>query len=100
MSEDVFEMSARRKAAVLMIALGQETTAEVMKYLSDYEIEEIAQTISEVELVTTEQEDDVLAEFEHLLLAGNMSHRAAWNSHVGRWRWRWGRARHNTFWTG
>ncbi|MDA0748024.1 MAG: flagellar motor switch protein FliG [bacterium] len=70
MSEDVFEMSARRKAAVLMIALGQETTAEVMKYLSDYEIEEIAQTISEVELVTTEQEDDVLAEFEHLLLAG------------------------------
>lgn len=61
---------AKEKVAVLMIALGQETTAEVMKYMSDFEIEQIAQSISELEVVTTEQEDEVLGEFEQMLFAG------------------------------
>ena len=69
--EEVAEgLSARARVAILMIALGQETTAEVMKYMNDYEIEEIAQSISELEVVTTEQEDQVLEEFEQLILAG------------------------------
>lgn len=63
-------MSAKQKVAILMIALGQETTAEVMKYLADGEVEQIAQSISELDIVTTEQEDGVLEEFEQLLLAG------------------------------
>jgi len=64
------EIPARQKVAVLMIALGQETTAEVMKYLTDFEIEQIAQSIAELDVVTTEQEDEVLEEFEQLLIAG------------------------------
>ena len=64
------DIPARKKVAILMIALGQETTAEVMKYLSDFEIEQIAQSITEMDVVTTEQEDEVLEEFEQLLLAG------------------------------
>jgi flagellar motor switch protein FliG len=65
------EVPARQKVAILMIALGQETTAEVMKYLTDFEIEQIAQFIAELDVVTTEQEDEVLEEFEQLLIAGN-----------------------------
>ncbi len=68
--EEIEELSARKKVAILMIALGQETTAEVMKYLSDPEIEMIAQSITELDVVTTEQEDEVLEEFEQLLVAG------------------------------
>ncbi len=68
--EEDHEIPARQKIAVLMISLGQETTAEVMKYLTDMEIEMIAQAISEMEVVTTEQEDEVLEEFEAMLLAG------------------------------
>jgi flagellar motor switch protein FliG len=69
--EDVIdEMDARARVAVLMIALGQDTTAEVMKYMTDYEIQDIAQAISELDVITTEQEDEVLAEFEQLLTAG------------------------------
>ncbi len=63
-------LEAKEKVAVLMIALGQETTAEVMKYMSDFEIEQIAQSISELDVVTTEQEDEVLEEFEQMLIAG------------------------------
>ena len=69
--EDITEeLSARARVAILMIALGQETTAEVMKYMNDYEIEEIAQSISELEVVTAEQEDHVLEEFEHAKARG------------------------------
>mgnify|MGYP003755889185 CR=1 FL=1 len=67
---DKDELTAREKVAILMIALGQETTAEVMKYLADFEIEQIAEAISELEVVTTEQEDEVLEEFEQMLIAG------------------------------
>ena len=68
--EEEEEISAGTKVAILMISLGQETTAEVMKYLSDMEIEHIAQSIAELEIVTTEQEDEVLEEFEQMLIAG------------------------------
>lgn len=64
------EIAASTKVAVLMIALGQEATAEVMKYLNDVEIEGIAESIAGLDVVTTEQEDEVLEEFEQLLLAG------------------------------
>lgn len=69
--EEVESISAGKRVAILMIALGQETTAEVMKYLSDPEVEQIAQAIAELDVVTTEQEDEVLEEFEQLLVAGN-----------------------------
>ncbi|MEE2753796.1 MAG: flagellar motor switch protein FliG [Candidatus Latescibacterota bacterium] len=68
--EDGEELSAGIKVAILMISLGQETTAEVMKYLTDVEIEGIAQKIAELDVVTTEQEDQVLEEFEQMLIAG------------------------------
>lgn len=68
--EEEIEVAASTKVAILMIALGQETTAEVMKYLNDIEIEQIAEAIAGLDVVTTEQEDEVLEEFEQLLIAG------------------------------
>lgn len=68
--DDGGELTAGTKVAILMISLGQETTAEVMKYLTDVEIEGIAQKIAELDVVTTEQEDEVLEEFEQMLIAG------------------------------
>ena len=68
------ETPARKKVAILMIALGQETTAEVMKYLSDIEIEQIAQSISELDVVTTEQEDEILIQVR--------DHNSAWQNYL------------------
>ncbi len=70
MPAEVGDLTSRQKVAILMIALGQDTTAEILKYLNDYEIEDIAQAIAELKTVTTEQEDQVLEEFEQLLMAG------------------------------
>lgn len=58
------------KVAVLFVALGQEVAGEVMKFLSDFEIEEITQAIAKLKNVTVEQQDRILEEFEQHLLAG------------------------------
>ena len=68
--EDAKGGQGRTKTAILMVAMGQESTAGVMKVLSDLEVEQIAQAISELDVVTTAQEDEVLEEFERLLMAG------------------------------
>ncbi len=65
------DLSPRQKVAILMIALGQDTTAEILKYLNDIEIEGITQAIAELKTVTSFQEEDVLQEFEQLLATGS-----------------------------
>ena len=59
-----------QKVAILFVALGQETCGEVMKFLSDQEIEEITQAVANLKTVTVEMQDEILEEFEHHLLAG------------------------------
>jgi flagellar motor switch protein FliG len=53
-----------------MVAMGQENAAEIMKYLTDYEIEEITQTIAEMKYLPVDVQDQVLGDFEQHLLAG------------------------------
>ena len=84
--EDSVGLSAGTKVAILMISLGQETTAEVMKYLTDIEIEQIAQNIAELDVVTTEQEDEVLEEFEQMLIAGQYVSQGGMDFARGHWK--------------
>ena len=63
-------LTPAQKVAVLMVALGQENAGEVLKYLTDYEIEDITHTITELKHLPTELQDEVLADFEQHLLAG------------------------------
>ena len=64
------ELTAQEKVAILMVALGEENAAEVMKYLADFEIEEIAHIVTELRTLPTSLQDQVLEEFEQHLLAG------------------------------
>ena len=59
-----------QKVAILFIALGQEAAGEVMKFLSDFEIEEITQAVANLKTVSVEMQDAVMEEFETHLLAG------------------------------
>ncbi|MDA0337462.1 MAG: flagellar motor switch protein FliG [bacterium] len=68
--EEEHELPVMQKVAILFVALGQETAGEVLKFLSDYEIEEITQSVANLKTVTVEMQDKVLAEFEQHLLAG------------------------------
>ena len=52
-----------QKVAIVMVALGEEVSGEIMKHLSDYEIEEITQAIASLKNVNVELMDRVIEEF-------------------------------------
>jgi flagellar motor switch protein FliG len=63
-------LTQQEAVAVVMVALGEEVSGEVMKHLSDYEIEEITQAIAGLKNVSVEVMDRIIEEFEALLMAG------------------------------
>ena len=53
-----------------MVALGEDASGEVMKHLTDREIEEITQAIAGLKNISVEVMDGILEDFEQLLVAG------------------------------
>ncbi|MBZ0271685.1 flagellar motor switch protein FliG [bacterium] len=68
------DLSGPQKAAALLMFLGEEVSAEVMKNLDDEEIHQVVKTIAAMGDVTPELMDKVLTEFNHRVIAeGYMS---------------------------
>ena len=63
-------MTPRQKVATILIGLGEDAVAEIMKHLREDEIEKIALAIASMGPVTSEVVDNALAEFEGLLRSG------------------------------
>ncbi|MBO8141914.1 MAG: flagellar motor switch protein FliG [Firmicutes bacterium] len=63
------KLTGRQKAAVLLIALGPESAAQVFKHLREDEIERITWEIANMRHVDPEVTLKVLEEFDHLALA-------------------------------
>jgi len=64
-------LSLVQRVAIVMLALGEETSGEVMKYLTDREVEEITEALATLKNVSADVMDQVLEEFEAGLMAGN-----------------------------
>jgi flagellar motor switch protein FliG len=62
-------LRGRQKAAVLLIALGAQNAAEVLKHLSDREVETLSLEMSALERVRPEHADQVLAELSERVIA-------------------------------
>ncbi|MFC1526705.1 flagellar motor switch protein FliG [Candidatus Latescibacterota bacterium] len=69
---------ARRKAALVVLGLGDEVAAEMLRYLTDLELEEITQAVVTMERSSAQAREAALAEFGQQLEAG------AWASEGGR----------------
>src|SRR5690554_3356039 len=65
----VSELTGRQKAAVLMIALGPEVSAGVLKHLREDEIEDLTVEIAGMRRVFPEVKDKVLEEFSEMYQA-------------------------------
>lgn len=63
------ELSGKQKAALLLIALGPDTSAQVFKHLREEEIEKLTLEIANQRKVTQEQKDKVMAEFHQMCMA-------------------------------
>lgn len=61
--------NGKTKAAMLLIALGPERSAELFKYLKDEEIEELTLEIANIRTVNSDEKGRVLEEFYQICLA-------------------------------
>ena len=63
------EFTGRQKAAVFLVSIGSEISAEIFKYLREDEIETLTFEIARLETIEPDQKDAVLAEFQELMMA-------------------------------
>lgn len=63
------ELSGRQKAAMLLITLGPEKSAQIFKHLKEDEIEQLTLEIANIRTVTPEEKEMVLEEFYQICLA-------------------------------
>ncbi|HIS29257.1 MAG TPA: flagellar motor switch protein FliG, partial [Candidatus Avamphibacillus intestinigallinarum] len=62
-------LTGKQKAAILLISLGPDVSAQVYKHLTDEEIEKLSLEISSVKKVDTDLKEDVLEQFHQIALA-------------------------------
>ncbi len=69
MARGAKELTGRQKAAILLISLGPEVSAQVFKHLREDEIEQLTLEIANVRKVDSEEKDKILAEFHQIAVA-------------------------------
>ncbi|MFD1018180.1 flagellar motor switch protein FliG [Thalassobacillus hwangdonensis] len=62
-------LTGKQKAAILLISLGPDVSAQVYKHLSEEEIEKLTLEISSVQKVGGEEKEDILEQFHKIALA-------------------------------
>lgn len=62
-------LTGLQKAAILMIALGAKSSAEVVKHLGETEIEQLTLEMANVRKISPENRDNVVEEFHQMCLA-------------------------------
>lgn len=65
----VEELSGREKAAILMVTLGKDTSAEIFKHLDEEEIEDLTLEIANLDKVDSETKEQVMNEFHQMCVA-------------------------------
>jgi flagellar motor switch protein FliG len=63
------EYTGRQKAAIFLVTIGSEISAEIFKYLREDEIETLTFEIARLETIEPEQKDAILQEFQELMMA-------------------------------
>jgi len=63
------ELTGKQKAAVLMISLGPDASAMILKHLSEAEIEKLTLEIANQRKVSQDQKDKVVTEFHQMCIA-------------------------------
>ncbi len=63
------ERTGREKAAMLLISIGPERSAEIFKHLKEEEIEQLTLEIANIRTVTPEEKEKVMEEFYQICLA-------------------------------
>jgi flagellar motor switch protein FliG len=63
------EYTGRQKAAIFLVTIGSEISAEIFKFLREDEIETLTFEIARLETIEPDQKDAILQEFQELMMA-------------------------------
>ncbi len=69
--KDYKSLTGRQKAAIFLVALGSDVSAQVMKHLREDEVETLTFEIARLDTIDAEFKDQVLEEFQELMQAQN-----------------------------
>src|ERR1700704_4537271 len=63
------QLTGVRKAAILLVSLGEEVSAELLRQLEEEEVQELGREVTRLNSVTAEQSEAVLDEFHQMSVA-------------------------------
>jgi flagellar motor switch protein FliG len=63
-------LTGLRKAAMLLIVLGEQTSAELLQQLSEEEVQKVSREVAKITAISPEESESILNEFHHLAAAG------------------------------
>ena len=69
--KDIKSLNGRQKAAIFLVAVGEEISAKIMEQMREDEIEKLVFEIARTETVESELKEAVLQEFQELMAAQN-----------------------------
>jgi flagellar motor switch protein FliG len=64
-------LSTLRKAAMLMVVLGEQTSAELLQHLSEEEVQKVSREVAKISSISSDTAERVLEEFHHITTAGD-----------------------------
>src|SRR3954452_6477470 len=64
-------VSTLRKAATLLIVLGEQTSAELLQQLSEEDVQKVSREVAKITAISGEQAESLLNEFHHMAAAGD-----------------------------
>jgi flagellar motor switch protein FliG len=70
-SRNAKDLTGRQKAAVFLVTIGSEISAEIFKHLREDEIETLTFEIARLESIEPAQKDSILMEFQELMMASD-----------------------------
>jgi flagellar motor switch protein FliG len=64
-------LSGLRKAAMLLIVLGEQTSADLLTQLAEEDVQKVSREVARITAISSEQAEQVLNEYNHITAAGD-----------------------------
>ena len=64
-------VSGLKKAAMLLVVLGEQASAELLQQLSEEDVQKVSREVAKITAISSEQAETVLNEFHHISTAGD-----------------------------
>ncbi len=68
---DLDNLSGLRKAAMLLIVLGEQTSADLLQQLSEEDVQKVSGEVAKITAISAEQAEGILNEFQQISTAGD-----------------------------